>query len=223
MTPREFTDGNQEDDEVINHDGVELSISGSDFEDDATAPDNDDNGDNMVEPGEIESDNEDEDDVQPRRTVASKVVKVSRTEQNKSKEKTLTSSSACKAKNFSKFKHLREDPDFRDFLNEMLDDCESNRKQECQKHDTGSHGNQGQGRSYKRDHDNDRDRRRSTSSNNKQRGGIVDVECVQIPVTDVEVVSPVLEAPLLLLLVTYSRSGVSSTFGARLCMAKTLK
>ena len=33
----------------------------------------------------------------------------------------------------------------------------------------------------------------------------------------------IVEAPLLLLLVTYSRSGVSSTFGARLCMAKTLK
>ena len=32
-----------------------------------------------------------------------------------------------------------------------------------------------------------------------------------------------LEAPLLLLLVTYSRSGVGSTFDARLCMAKTLK
>ena len=134
LTSCELADGEQglnDEDSDVNHDGVELSVNGSDFEDDIEDPrtsgtseppaqghiDSTTESDveemnNGIEPGELSS-SEDEVDVRPKKSVASKVVRAE-------KEKI-----PCKEQNndrFSKFKHLREDPDFRDFLFEVLDD-----------------------------------------------------------------------------------------------------
>ena len=94
----------------ISHDGVEITIPGSELD---NFPDDDDTEIEEVggQPGEISS-SDNEDDDQSHRiipTVKSKVVK--------NAAKTTTPKSRLE-----KFNHLRQDPDFRMFINEVVDE-----------------------------------------------------------------------------------------------------
>ena len=147
LSYREFADG---DENGIYHNGVELSIQGSDIEDDfpevnptqppstpvggqqSAASDTDD-GEAEVEPGEIyssggESSDEDSEiennqhrngNAKCMKTVVSKVVKVTPRGKRDKRDSTKVVESGNK---FEKFNHLRNDPDFREFLGEMMDE-----------------------------------------------------------------------------------------------------
>ena len=156
LTPLEIAEG----DKVLNdvcHDGVELSINGSDFEDeegDNNGPvanneshgagidhvqdqDTLDDSDQVTaqgpEAGEIIS-SSDDDELPVReensRKVASKVVKVSRRNDGNRRDDGPLTSKGQGQERFSKFIHLRDDPDFKAFLGEMVDD-HIGVKQEC--------------------------------------------------------------------------------------------
>ena len=104
-------------DDKIHHDGIKLSINGSDTEDDFPEVE-------TTEPGEIsssgcEDSDEEMQDEYRNKCVASKVTKVNKPETvdtNRSRSRS------------SKFNHLCDDPDFRDFLNGMPDDRDRGRK-----------------------------------------------------------------------------------------------
>ena len=111
----------QENAEDIDHDGVELSIQGSDIDEDV-------NNDMVAsEPVEISS-SEDEDECTEHTTkkVLSKVVKVSK--------ENGTGKTANNDK-FDKFSQGRNNPDFREFLREMVGESTTTSKQSVGKHD----------------------------------------------------------------------------------------
>ena len=114
--------GGQDDDQVC-HDGIELSVQGSDLEefpDDAGETAQSDSEIEPGEPGELSSsESEDEEVFHPRKgQPASKVVKP-----NCASETVIKSRSDKKTDKFQqKFGHLRNDPDFKDFLNEIIDE-----------------------------------------------------------------------------------------------------
>ena len=107
--------GEQQIADEISHDGVVLSIHGSDDEDDfpevETTEVSKENDramtSNDTEPGEISSSDKEDNLAAPavRNHVASKVTKVSNHNDR-----------------FGKFDHLRQDPDFKSFLNEVVDE-----------------------------------------------------------------------------------------------------
>ena len=109
------------DDEEVNHDGIILSVS-SDLEDDSFPEEGEIPNVTrcITEPGEVDSSEEKSDVVcnkGGRPGIPSKVVKV--TKVNKT---TTDVGSASRSSRLDKFSHLRNDPDFKVFLNEMLDD-----------------------------------------------------------------------------------------------------
>ena len=110
-------DGDKTANDVVDHDGVELSVNGSDdefaAEEGATETD-------AAEPGELQSSGEES---SPVRRVPSKVVKVSR-----AKPTNNTSLAGGAHKKHAKFDHLWNDPDFKDFLHEMVNDTISAKK-----------------------------------------------------------------------------------------------
>ena len=107
QTSVEFVDGersfeNETADDDHDHDGVELSVAGSDIDD---FPE--------TEPGEVSSSSEeDEPEARHSQKVASKVVKIPN----------RTDTAAETEDKYAKFRHLHNDPDFRSFLGEMVDD-----------------------------------------------------------------------------------------------------
>ena len=127
LTSLEISGGNITDDEVM-HDGVDLSIHGSDLEDFPDAVDVEIGRNNVVNQTETESGNDDsteaddaatetepgelssseEDDISTLR-VASKVVKVQQRKVRDDGQKR------------NKYSHLKDDPEFKSFLEEMLD------------------------------------------------------------------------------------------------------
>ena len=104
------SDGEQQDEQEIHNDGVDLSVNGSDDK----FPDESPN-----EQGEIVSSDEDKVQVRQRSKlkVASKVVRVSSTQKQ---DDTVDD----RSDHFSKFLHLRHDPDYKDFVSEILDESE---------------------------------------------------------------------------------------------------
>ena len=98
--------------EEVFHDGVEITVPGNDLEvflgpsGSEHGDDDTEDGDGLTEPGEISDSNED-----LQHVVQLKVVKVTK----KNKLPTIP-------KRSDKFAHLRHDPDFKDFLNEILDE-----------------------------------------------------------------------------------------------------
>ena len=104
LTPLEIIAGNQvaEDDDQVLHDGVELSVQTSD--DEFACEETKGSGSDGIatEPGELQSDEEVSNS--PPKRVASKVVKLT------------------PKKRLDKFSHLRNDPNFKDFLNELIDE-----------------------------------------------------------------------------------------------------
>ena len=104
-----------ESDTDVEHDGVELSIIGSDL---------DDFPDDGMESGEVSSDDEvlNDNTISPRNLhrVALKVVKVNNRD----------SAQGIRSDAFDKFAHLKNDPDFRQFLSEMVDDRLSGKRGE---------------------------------------------------------------------------------------------
>ena len=117
LTSTEIENGNQviDDGDVPMGDGVDLSINGSDLE--TEFPEG-----GGSEAGEVLSDDDEQINMPcPRSNVRSKVVKVSkRTEINDKGDQDR----------FKRFKHLREDPKFKDFVNEILDDWEKHSRQQ---------------------------------------------------------------------------------------------
>ena len=113
LTSVEFAGGNDASnksggEEAIHNDGIEISINGSDVDDEFL----DEEGfeDEVVE----QQDEEERGNKKGRNWVSSKVVKVTQNDLHNNDQ----SSSVVG----DKFSHLRNDPDFRRFLNEMLDD-----------------------------------------------------------------------------------------------------
>ena len=124
LTSVEIADGSrnfESDDEDINHDGVELLIHGSDFEeeeqDDGEIVDN--NNVLLPLPSEEYSDSDGDEPID-RSAVRSKVFKVRKG--NKAVSCSNDSTGTVEKDMFGKFEHLKHDPEFRDFLNEILDD-----------------------------------------------------------------------------------------------------
>ena len=144
LNPDEFAAGNDHDLNGPCHDGVEICIPGSDLEDfpdvepqqeqqqhhnntDAEPstsngnPDDNTNNDTGegIEPGEISSLSADESDVSGadfRKHHNSKASK-----RFPKTNKTPKQNSANRLSRLEKFSHLRNDPDFKDFLNEVID------------------------------------------------------------------------------------------------------
>ena len=131
----EMADG---DEDNIDHDGVELSVNGSDIEDfpegASTENDNQDNQEcepdgqtdheeetdtNILgfEPGEIESSDEEETQYSSR-VIASKATKV---DKHLNPKQVIDSAGRSVRSRLEKFGHLRNDPDFKDFINEVVD------------------------------------------------------------------------------------------------------
>ena len=130
LTSNEIVDGDPIVEDEVCHDGVELSINGSDIDEDFpedqpnastvgtttnTAGGSDqevsEGKQDLQEPGEISSS---EDEYEPEcGRVRSKVVKLS---------------SKTKSDKFGKFSHLYQDPDFKQFLNEVIDERTSSSK-----------------------------------------------------------------------------------------------
>ena len=136
FTADEFQAGDNE----ISHDGVELSVNGSDLEDfpdkndgtgqqisqdeDDQTQDSDGEADlteqELAEPSEL-SDSDSDQDIQggghlSHPKVASKVVKVP-----VKMKRVIQETPKSRSDKFAKFSHLRQDPDFRLFLNEVID------------------------------------------------------------------------------------------------------
>ena len=93
----------------IDHDDVELSIHGSDEE---FAVEKEKGANDGTEPGELLSS---DDEGPPLVQVQSKVTKVTQSTMPSSKQHTL------KQIPINKLSHLRHDPDFKKFLNKMMD------------------------------------------------------------------------------------------------------
>ena len=88
--------------EEICHDGVELTILGSELDDEFP--------DEHHEPGELSDSDDDDADSDDRQMVLSKVVKVDKVINKRIPKRS------------DKFAHLRHDPEFKEFLNEVLDE-----------------------------------------------------------------------------------------------------
>ena len=130
LNPVEIADGNLSEevsDDMVNHDGVVLSVQGSDIEEfpdgepAANQPESDNSSNENVtetEHGEISSDKETEAGRAARKQpkIASKIVVVPR-ERKDNQDRQHVNGSA------NKYSHLRNDPEFRVFLDEMLDSC----------------------------------------------------------------------------------------------------
>ena len=130
LTSNEILDGNEAAEEgserdmqpqEANHDGIEISIHGSDdeFTEEDTALDG-------TEPGELSS-SDDESDQRfdqgkygKTNRVASKVVKVNQRADNNNEQSHQS--------RLSKFQHLKDDPDFKLFLNEVVDERMAGRR-----------------------------------------------------------------------------------------------
>ena len=144
----------EEDDDnasVISHDGVELSIQGSDIDEDEVSDHDEDNqeSDDGAEPGEIESSDEDDysnhvsevrrlvekNRESTRKRVASKVVLPSKNVSRSRHDKHDKPSKHDKRDKFAKYSHLRKDPEFNQFLDEMLDDKIAARDHSAKKRD----------------------------------------------------------------------------------------
>ena len=108
-TSREEEQTDQTNNEPDN-DGVVLSVRGSD---DKFAKEEDDDNQDQAEPGEVLSSDNDM-DYSPQPQVRSKVSKVTSTKR--------------KSSLLDKFEYLRHDPDFKVFLNDVLDEREDRRK-----------------------------------------------------------------------------------------------
>ena len=122
LSSNEITDGDVATDGngVVDHEGIEVTIPGSDIDDEFP----DDNG----EPGELPNTSSDEEEFSQetspdrlchRVRVPSKVVKVNRNR----KQQELTPP----PRSVDKYGHLCHDPEFRKFLDKMLDDREKER------------------------------------------------------------------------------------------------
>ena len=138
LTSKEIVDGEL----VVNEDlgdGVDLSIDGSDLEEnfpDTDEGDADRNHDEEVlttpatqfESGQIQSSSDEDEEAEHQHqngTVKSKVVLVSK-----------PSTSNSQDNKFTKFSHLKNDPDFREFLKEMIDDNAKTQQSEANKDKT---------------------------------------------------------------------------------------
>ena len=126
LSPNEILDGEKavqeegvevEDVEEVDHNGVELSIQGSDIDEYS-----DDNG-------EIHSSSEEEEEIQPGRTVTSKVLKA---------KNIVNEPKSAENHSFDKFSHLRNDPEFKAFLKEMVDDQRYQSKEKGKERQEGS-------------------------------------------------------------------------------------
>ena len=121
LSSTEIADGDRafESNEEVDHDGIELAVSGSDVDE---FPDSAPSG-SGIEPGELShTDNSDDEHphLQHHGKVASKVVKVNKVTSATNKGQSAT----------DKFSHLCNDPDFRVFLNEVLDERMSSKRNE---------------------------------------------------------------------------------------------
>ena len=148
----------------INHDGVKFMVGGSD--DEFAEEEHNSRANAGPEPGEIPSSDDDDLPAGKFGSIASKVVKVNK------------QGATTKATKADKFQHLKDDPDFADFLNNMLDAKLAARApaDPCSSHDKQS-----------------KQRGSSTIRNNAEDGksrsrGIVDIQNVQT-----DMVSPVNE------------------------------
>ena len=117
LTSEEISGGDNDASDICNY-GVELSCEGSDLDE---FPDTADN----TEPGEL-SNEEPEPGTSTQGSVRSKVVKVNKTTTNTRSDK---------------YAHLRHDPEFHQFLDEMLD-VRMNRKQDFDSGDAEHHRHQ---------------------------------------------------------------------------------
>ena len=115
-TVSEITEGNLAAVDHINHDGVELSVNGSDLDEfsDDEQPENRNSG---HEPGEILSSDEEQhqvDDVNDKF--------VNRNENRSANKTTENAGPVVRTTNkFAKFRQLKNDPEFNEFLDELLD------------------------------------------------------------------------------------------------------
>ena len=147
LTSNEIVDGDVDREEIM-HDRVELSINGLDIKDfleneqtnaAAAAADDEGGSDSPTdpEPGQIlSSEDESDHDHELHRRVASKVVKPTTKRQGKEKDKS-NSNKSRQSSQPNNYDHLRNDPDFRRFLDEMVDDRMKVRKSD--QHDLDSH------------------------------------------------------------------------------------
>ena len=140
-----ISDGERVDDPSVVMNGVDLSIVGSDFEDvddednrtrgsdsennrtrgsDSENENSDVESDNGIEPGEISS--SDKEDL-PVRQVASKVVKLTPKTKQKGGEQSARQVTGVKQ---NKYSHLKNDPEFREFLEEILGGNRQKRNEE---------------------------------------------------------------------------------------------
>ena len=174
-------------------DGVDLSIIGSDFEDDDF---------DSVEMGSImEEDNNN----QQRKAVTSKVVMVNRDKNFNSPSRSRSHSrsrSQSKGGSFGKFKHLKDDPDFREFLKEMIDghdNCDNSRRRRSHRRSRSRSQSRGCSQHSKHKHGSSRQcsRDKSDRSEARSRKGSVEkldrnfpVEPIHVQVTD-KTVTPV--------------------------------
>ena len=139
QTISEISDGNRaavvSSEEVVDHDGVELSINGSDLDLDYSDVEDEQTVDNgRGEPGEIVSSDEETTQNAPPPPPA--------------KKKNFKSGDTG-VKSFAKFQHLKDDSEFSDFIDIMLDKKLSQKKGD------------------------EPDRRASTKHRNKERGNLI--------------------------------------------------
>ena len=121
LTTDEIVDG----DAAVEGDGVDLSIIGSDFDEEGECQSDEEGNPNSQTPKQTE-----------RRRVSSKVVKV-RTTSHQTKHRSRSRSRSrprskskhgSKSEKSNKFSHLKDDPEFRDFLKEILGDRGKNER-----------------------------------------------------------------------------------------------
>ena len=138
LTPFEIAEGDKVSGEnEIYHDGVDLCIDGSDFEEDGeicprnkNKERNEEDSDG-AESGEIYSSSDDEyDDEPPKRQVASKVIRANKSPKIAPTSNKTTPDDRYQSKdnlgsrsaNGNKYNHLKNDPEFREFLAEIIGD-----------------------------------------------------------------------------------------------------
>ena len=172
LTSTEFADGDSILDGDISNDGVELSINGLDIDEDFPETENNTNTAEVdadidtvedIELGELSSSGDDDDqDLSCRRVVSSKVVQVDKcTSQPQSSQHHKISSPS----RFDKFSHLRHDPEFKDFLDEMIDSRMSHSRQGTK--------SSSYGRNVAEQHIEDTNTRQAKSKTSKGHKGIV--------------------------------------------------
>ena len=116
MSFNEFVDGNQ----ALNDsdDGIQITVGSDDeFTIDEQQPNSEQD---TVEPGELQSSSEDDDEQNLHVQVASKVVK--KHQPKVSQKENLVGDISSSSPRVDKFSYLRHDPDFKKFLNEMFNE-----------------------------------------------------------------------------------------------------